>query len=123
MTTIVQNPWPSTFSVASPPLRRTAKDALDFQISLDQSSRKWTRKEILLGAKVTESIRGRKRVGAIPVAMAMGVQTAPTSRHASVTHASSMIRREVASAITRKETPELRFTVLPAGAAKVGEAS
>ena len=40
-----------------------------------------------------------------------------------VTHASSMIRREVASAITRKETPELRFTVLPAGAAKVGEAS
>jgi ribosome-binding factor A len=35
--------------------------------------------------------------------------------------ASSMLRREVASAITRKETPNLSFVVLPAGAEKVDE--
>ena len=35
--------------------------------------------------------------------------------------ASSMLRREVASAITRKETPNLTFVVLPAGAEKVDE--
>lgn len=38
-----------------------------------------------------------------------------------VKRATSMIRREVALAITRKETPELRFVVLPAGAAKIDE--
>lgn len=35
--------------------------------------------------------------------------------------ASSMLRREVASAITRKETPNLSFVVLPAGAERVDE--
>ena len=35
--------------------------------------------------------------------------------------ASFMLRREVASAITRKETPNLSFVVLPAGAEKVDE--
>ena len=38
-----------------------------------------------------------------------------------VKRASSMVRREVASAITRKGTPELRFVVLPAGAERVDE--
>lgn len=36
-------------------------------------------------------------------------------------HAASMLRCEVASAITRKETPNLSFVVLPAGAEKVGD--
>jgi ribosome-binding factor A len=35
--------------------------------------------------------------------------------------ATSMLRREVAAAITRKETPNLSFVVLPAGAEKVDE--
>jgi ribosome-binding factor A len=35
--------------------------------------------------------------------------------------AASMLRREVAAATTRKETPHLRFVVLPAGAEKVAE--
>jgi ribosome-binding factor A len=38
-----------------------------------------------------------------------------------IDHASSMLRREVASAITRKETPKLTFVVLPARAEKVDE--
>ena len=38
-----------------------------------------------------------------------------------VKRASSMIRREVASAITRKGTPVLRFIVLPAGAERIDE--
>lgn len=38
-----------------------------------------------------------------------------------VVRASSMIRREVASAISRKETPKLRFIVLPIGAQKIDE--
>ena len=33
----------------------------------------------------------------------------------------SMLRREVAAATTRKETPHLRFVVLPAGAKKLDE--
>jgi hypothetical protein len=36
-------------------------------------------------------------------------------------NATSMLRREVASAITRKETPNLKFVVLPDGAAKLEE--
>ena len=35
--------------------------------------------------------------------------------------AASMLRREVAAAITRKDTPTLSFVVLPAGAEKVEE--
>jgi hypothetical protein len=35
--------------------------------------------------------------------------------------AAAMLRREVASAITRKETPNLRFVVLPAGAARIDD--
>jgi len=36
-------------------------------------------------------------------------------------HASSMLTREVAAAITRKDVPHLSFVVLPAGATKVEE--
>jgi ribosome-binding factor A len=38
-----------------------------------------------------------------------------------IKHASSMLRREMASAITRKDAPNLSFVVLPAGAEKVSE--
>ncbi len=38
-----------------------------------------------------------------------------------IEHAAPMLRREVATAITRKDTPNLSFIVLPAGAQKIGE--
>jgi len=38
-----------------------------------------------------------------------------------VEHASPMLRREVAAAITRKDAPNLSFAVLPAGAQKLDE--
>jgi hypothetical protein len=38
-----------------------------------------------------------------------------------IAHATSMLRREVASTITRKETPNLKFVVLPAGADRIEE--
>jgi ribosome-binding factor A len=38
-----------------------------------------------------------------------------------IEHATPMLRREVAAAITRKDTPNLNFIVLPAGAQKVEE--
>jgi ribosome-binding factor A len=38
-----------------------------------------------------------------------------------IEHAEPMLRREVAAAITRKDTPNLTFVVLPAGAQKVDE--
>ena len=40
---------------------------------------------------------------------------------AALDHASSMLTREVAAAITRKDVPHLSFVVLPAGATKVDE--
>jgi ribosome-binding factor A len=44
----------------------------------------------------------------------------PQAIHA-IEHAEPMLRREVAAAITRKDTPNLTFVVLPAGAQKVAE--
>ena len=38
-----------------------------------------------------------------------------------IENAAPMLRREVAAAITRKDTPNLNFLVLPPGAQKVGE--
>lgn len=37
-----------------------------------------------------------------------------------IEHAAPMLRREVAAAITRKDTPTLSFVVLPAGAQRMG---
>jgi len=41
--------------------------------------------------------------------------------NAALEHAGSMLTREVAAAITRKDVPHLNFVVLPAGATKVEE--
>jgi len=38
-----------------------------------------------------------------------------------VNHAATMLRREVAAAITRKEVPNLTFVVLPGGAERMGD--
>jgi ribosome-binding factor A len=78
---------------------------------------------ILNALSVHEVVKERGALHVVLVPRDADVKLDTVAAAKAVAHASSMIRREVASAITRKETPEFRFTVLPAGAAKVGEAS
>ena len=54
-----------------------------------------------------------------PMEGAEAVDVAEANR--AVEGATSMLRRELAAAITRKDTPNLSFVVLPAGARKVDE--